>query len=70
MPRSEEWLIWQQYVERYGDLVYLNALGRHFLLLGSTEAVTDLIEKRPHFNSRPHLPMLNEMYVATPSYTL
>lgn len=63
LPLSEEWLTWQSYVERYGDLVYLKALGNGYLLLASQEAITDLIEKRAHFNSRPYPIMLCKLYV-------
>jgi hypothetical protein len=63
MPLKEEWLTWQSYVKQYGDLVFLSALGRNFLLLGSHETIIDLIEKRVTFNSRPIFPMLHELYV-------
>jgi hypothetical protein len=62
MPTSEEWLTWRSYVEKYGDVVFLSALGRDFLLLGSQEAITDLIEKRINFNDRPRLTMLHDLY--------
>lgn len=66
MPLKEEWLTWQSYVKRYGDLVFLSALGRNFLLLGSHEVITDLIEKRGTFNGRPRFPMLHDLYVLRP----
>jgi hypothetical protein len=66
IPLKDEWLTWQSYVHRYGDLVFLSALGRKFLLLGSHEAITDLIDKRVTFNSRPRFPMLHELYVSPP----
>jgi hypothetical protein len=48
-------------MESYGDVVYLSAIGRSFLLLGSHEAITDLIEKRAHFNDRPRSTMLHHL---------
>jgi hypothetical protein len=63
MPRKEEWLTWQSYVERYGDLVFLSALGRKFLLLGSHEAIVDFIDKRATSNNRPRFPMFHDLYV-------
>jgi hypothetical protein len=59
MPLTEEWLTWRSYVQQYGDMVFLSALGNNFLLLGSHEVITELIEKRAHFNSRPRSTMLN-----------
>jgi hypothetical protein len=62
-PRDKEWLTWQSYNERYGDLVFLSALGRDFLILGSHEVITELIEKRLNFNDRPRFPMFHDLYV-------
>jgi hypothetical protein len=61
VPLSEEWLTWRSYVEQYGDLVFLSALGNNILLLGSHEVITELIDKRVNFNDRPRSTMLNEL---------
>lgn len=60
-PRHQESLTWQSYIHRYGDVVFLSALGRNFLLLGSHEVITELIEKRPSFNDRPRFAMMNDL---------
>jgi hypothetical protein len=61
IPTSEEWLTWQKHVQSYGDLVYLTALGRDYLLLGSQAVIVDLVEKRSHFNDRPYSTMILEL---------
>jgi hypothetical protein len=57
----KEWLTYRSWTEKYGDLVYLEALGTKLLILGSEEAVRDLAEKRVHWQSRGRLPMLNDL---------
>jgi hypothetical protein len=47
-----------------GDMIYLNVLGHHFVILGSLEVVTDLFEKRSsNYSDRKHMTMLNDLYV-------
>ncbi|KAF4610220.1 hypothetical protein D9613_010340 [Agrocybe pediades] len=44
------------------DLLYLRAFGNEFLILNSTEAIEDLLEKRSSiYSSRPTLPMIDLM---------
>jgi len=46
------------------DIIHLSAAGRHLIVLSSTQAVVDLIEKRSSvYSDRPRAVMLNEMYV-------
>ena len=48
-----------------GDMIYFNVLGSHFLILGSLERTTDLLEKRSsNYSDRMRLPMLVELYVS------
>ena len=45
-------------------MVYFNVLGYHFLILGSFERTTDLLEKRSlNYSDRMRLPMVLELYV-------
>ncbi|EJF55955.1 hypothetical protein DICSQDRAFT_72425 [Dichomitus squalens LYAD-421 SS1] len=40
------------------DIVYLNVLGRHMIILGSYAAVSDLLEKRSaNYSDRPRTVM-------------
>ena len=45
-------------------MIYLNVLGRRFVILGSLEVITDLFEKRSsNYSDRKHSIMLDELYV-------
>ena len=45
-------------------MIYFNVLGQHFLILGSFERTTDLLEKRSlNYSDRLRMPML-ELYVS------
>ena len=46
-----------------GDVVYLNALGRHMIMLGSHKAAHELLDKRSaNYSDRPQSVMA-KMYV-------
>ena len=46
-------------------MVYFTVLGHKYLVLGSSERTTDLLEKRSsNFSDRPRLPMILELYVS------
>ena len=48
-----------------GDMIYLNILGQHFVILNSLEVITDLLEKRSsNYSDRMHSMMLHELYVS------
>ncbi|KAI0373870.1 cytochrome P450 [Pilatotrama ljubarskyi] len=46
MPRVKFWIGFKALCAKYGDVVYLNILGDHILVLGSARATTELLEKR------------------------
>jgi hypothetical protein len=51
-------------VDVLGDMIYLNVLGQHFLILGSLQRITDLLEKRSsNYSDRMRMPMAVELYV-------
>jgi hypothetical protein len=61
-PTEKEWLVFHQWNEEYGDVVYTEALGQRTIFLGSTEAVNDLLERRGTiYSDRPHMVMTNEL---------
>jgi hypothetical protein len=64
IPTSMEWLTYQAWNERYGDVVYVEALGKKIIILGSATAVNDLMERRSSvYSDRPNFVMQNELYV-------
>ncbi|TFY68081.1 hypothetical protein EVJ58_g1234 [Rhodofomes roseus] len=58
MPKKNEWAVFAQLAEKYGDVMHLSALGSSIILLTSRQAISDLLEKRGHiYSDRPVLPM-------------
>jgi hypothetical protein len=63
IPTSMEWLTYHAWNRRYGDVVYVEALGRKIVILGSATAVNDLLEGRSSvYSTRPNPIMINELY--------
>ncbi|KAH9889803.1 cytochrome P450 [Cubamyces lactineus] len=57
-PRHHLWLGFKDLCTKYGDLVYLNILGNHLIIVGSARLVTELLEKRSRNTSdRPFIPV-------------
>jgi hypothetical protein len=70
IPTSKEWLTFRSWNERYGDIVYIEALGLKIVILGSAAAVNDLMEHRSNIYSDRDRPlMLNELYVMYSFFT-
>ena len=45
-------------------MIYFKVLGHHFLILGSFERTTDILERRSsNYSDRMRLPMMVELYV-------
>ncbi|KLO11753.1 cytochrome P450 [Schizopora paradoxa] len=62
MPRSREWLKAAEWRSEYGDMVYLENLGRPLIFINSYEIAVDLFEKRSaNYSSRPSFPMVNDL---------
>jgi hypothetical protein len=61
MPVRAPWVTFRAWTAQYGDVVYFNAFGKHFVLLGSVAATRDLLDKRANFASRPRTPMFNDL---------
>jgi hypothetical protein len=64
VPQNLEWLTYNAWTERYGDIVYAEALGKKIVILGSAAAVNDLLERRSSvYSDRPYPIMINDLYV-------
>ncbi|KAH9926308.1 cytochrome P450 98A3 [Epithele typhae] len=54
MPRHDLGLEFWKLMQKYGDLVYLNAFGKSILVVGSCQIARDLLEKRSaNYSDRP-----------------
>jgi hypothetical protein len=61
-PKEKEWLTYRAWNERYGDVVYAEALGTKLLVLGSIAVVNELMEGRGAiYSTRPSTVMMNEL---------
>ncbi len=48
-----------------GDIMHIDVLGDHIIILDSLEAITELLEKRSSiYSDRPRMPMLKELLVS------
>ncbi|KAF8890401.1 cytochrome P450 [Infundibulicybe gibba] len=61
-PSEHSWLKFSEWSKCYGDIVYLDLLGRPMVILHSVRAAKDLLDKRSKtYSGRPHLVMANEL---------
>jgi hypothetical protein len=61
-PTDQEWLGFRQRNEKYGDVIYTEALGEKTVFLGTAEAVNDLLEGRGTiYSDRPHMIMTHDL---------
>lgn len=61
-PKEAPWLTFEEWKKQYGDLVYINILGKSMLILNSQKSCVDLLDKRSaKYSDRPRLVMLNEL---------
>ncbi|KAI0796042.1 cytochrome P450 [Abortiporus biennis] len=58
MPRTYQPEAFYEWSKKYGDVMYLNVLGEHMIVLNSNKAAVDLLEKRSgNYSDRPPFPM-------------
>jgi hypothetical protein len=63
-PTEQEWLVYRNWNEQYGNVVYTEVLGQKIVILGSANVVTDLLERKSAmYSDRPHLVMTHELWV-------
>lgn len=62
MPTSYWWLTFAEWSKQYGDIVHIDVLGQHLVILQSVEDVKELLERRAtNFSDRPYLPMVMDL---------
>ncbi|KAJ3711064.1 cytochrome P450 [Lentinula raphanica] len=60
LPRSQTWLIFDQWTKRYGPIFYLNIAGQDTIVLGTHKAATDLLDRRANaYSDRPEFVVPN-----------
>jgi len=62
MPTSNHWIVFSKWAQQYGEIVHLNELGQHFIVLNSPKAITEILVKRSHiYAGRPHFTMAGDL---------
>ncbi|PPR01578.1 hypothetical protein CVT24_005869 [Panaeolus cyanescens] len=58
MPSSQEWLTFTKWAEKYGDIVSVSVMGQRIIILNSSEAAINLLDKKSSiYSGRPRLYM-------------
>ncbi|KAK7453425.1 hypothetical protein VKT23_011692 [Stygiomarasmius scandens] len=70
IPATHQWLRFAEWMKEHGsDVVSVSAFGKRLVILGSTEAVNDLFDKRSaNYASRVRMPMIRELMGYTWSF--
>ncbi|KAJ7149195.1 cytochrome P450, partial [Mycena crocata] len=62
VPRSKYHIHYAKWLHKYGPISYFGVFGRHFVVLNTMEAITDLFEKRSKtYCSRPRMVMAGDL---------
>lgn len=60
IPSSHPWIRFTRWGKQYGELLHLNILGQHTVIINSSEIARDLLEKRSNvYSDRFPSPMLD-----------
>ncbi|KAF8158964.1 cytochrome P450 [Mycena galopus ATCC 62051] len=59
IPTELSWITYAEWGKQYGDVVHVEVFGNHILILNSTKAAMELLEKRAAiYSDRPTIPMV------------
>ncbi|TFK20134.1 cytochrome P450 98A3 [Coprinopsis marcescibilis] len=62
IPQTKAWLVYDEWAKKYGDVMFVEALGQKIIILNSLSAATDLLEKRAlNYSDRLALPSFEMM---------
>jgi hypothetical protein len=62
MPRKEEHETFHRWSQQYGDVMYLEVLGKAVVILSSEQAASDLLDKRSGiYSDRPAFPLFHKL---------
>ncbi|KAF8509027.1 cytochrome P450 [Hysterangium stoloniferum] len=62
IPKQYEYFTYNDWRKTYGDLIWLNILGKPLMIVNSAKIAHDLFEKRStNYSDRPRLPMIVEL---------
>ncbi|KZT21351.1 CyP450 monooxygenase [Neolentinus lepideus HHB14362 ss-1] len=59
VPKKTAWKTYAAWSKQFGDIIHLNILGEHIVIINSVKIANDLFEKRVNiYSDRPIVPML------------
>ncbi|KAF9267739.1 cytochrome P450 [Marasmius fiardii PR-910] len=62
LPESKPWEVYRDMGRIYGDIIHLDVLGQHIVVVNSRDLADRMLEKRPKiYSDRPFVPMLDLM---------
>ncbi|KDQ14771.1 hypothetical protein BOTBODRAFT_132169 [Botryobasidium botryosum FD-172 SS1] len=61
IPIAESWLKFLEWKKQLGNIIYLNAMGQHIIILNSYEVAHELLGRRAIYSDRPKLQMASEL---------
>ncbi|KZT12691.1 cytochrome P450 [Laetiporus sulphureus 93-53] len=62
IPKFDPWITFSRWQKTYGDIIYLEILGRPMVILNSSKIAKDLLDKRSSlYSDRPHLVMAGDL---------
>ncbi|KAG6854559.1 hypothetical protein C0991_004895 [Blastosporella zonata] len=60
IPTGFQWTTYTEWAKKYGDLLYINVLGTHLVIINSEEIADELVEKRSaNYSDRPDIAVMN-----------
>ncbi|OSX62590.1 hypothetical protein POSPLADRAFT_1142232 [Postia placenta MAD-698-R-SB12] len=62
IPQVHPWLTYSRWAQVYGDILHLDALGQHIIVINSAKIARELLDKRSAiYSGRPHLVMAGDL---------
>ncbi|KAI6017138.1 cytochrome P450 [Pisolithus marmoratus] len=62
MPSVKQWLTFSDWADKFGDMIHLEILGQHIVILNSVDAAVEMLEKKSSiYSDRPVVPMGGEL---------
>lgn len=62
VPQDKPWVVYDGWKKKYGDIIHLQLMNQHLIILNSSEMCIDLLDKRSaKYSDRPRLVMLCEL---------
>ncbi|TFK32282.1 putative monooxygenase [Crucibulum laeve] len=62
MPQTSPWLTFTKWAKTYGDIMHVDVVGKHMVVLNSAKVARELLDKRSlTYSDRPHFVMVGDL---------